>query len=183
MSGAMVHLALGSNLGDRVAMIVAAVRAIDQLTGTQRLRCSRVYETEAVGEAGQSAYLNAAVELITTLPPPVLLERLLEIESSLGRVRDPGKRWHARTIDLDILLVDDVVLEHPQITLPHPRLHERPFVLAPICDLIPDRVHPTIGRTMSELLKEHADSAGAVLNVFMDAPELERRVAAQETAV
>lgn len=147
-----VHVALGSNLGDRRARIVAAIRAIDALPGTRIVRRSTLFETEPVGPPGQGPYLNGAVRIDTDMPPPTLLDHLLSIERDLGRVRSPDARWTARTIDLDILLWGDRIVDEPTLTIPHPRLHERLFVLEPLAEIDPDVIVPTLGVSISDLL-------------------------------
>ncbi len=129
-------LALGSNLGDREATLRAAVAGIEDLVAV-----SPVYETAPVGGPdGQGAYLNAVVELQTSRTPRQLLVRCHELEAAAGRVR--GERWGARTLDVDVLLVGDLVVDDHDLVVPHPRLWERRFVLAPLADLAPDLVPP-----------------------------------------
>jgi 2-amino-4-hydroxy-6-hydroxymethyldihydropteridine diphosphokinase len=147
---ATVYIALGSNLGDRRASIDAAVVRLDAVPGVRVTRRSSLYETAPVGgPAGQGSYLNAVAEVATTLAPDELLALLQAIEADLGRVR--AERDGPRTIDLDILLHGDTVLESPRLTLPHPRLHERLFVLDPLAEIAPGVVHPTLGLTVSKL--------------------------------
>ena len=147
---ATVYIALGSNLGDRRASIDAAIARLDAVPGVRVTRRSSLYETAPVGgPAGQGSYLNAVVEATSTLGPDDLLARLQVIEADLGRVRT--ERDGPRTIDLDILLHGDAVLDSPQLTLPHPRLHERLFVLDPLAEIAPGVVHPTVGQTVSKL--------------------------------
>jgi 2-amino-4-hydroxy-6-hydroxymethyldihydropteridine diphosphokinase len=138
------YVGLGANLGDRER----AIRQAAELIGAARL--STIRETEPWGLEGQPRFLNAVAELETELPPRVLLERLLEVERSLGRTRE-GPRWGPRTIDLDLLLYGDRELDEPGLTVPHPHLHEREFVLEPLAELDPKLVVP--GRGMvSDLL-------------------------------
>jgi 2-amino-4-hydroxy-6-hydroxymethyldihydropteridine diphosphokinase len=130
----LVYVGLGSNLGDREGTIRDALDRIHWLDGAVVLRVSSLRETEPVGYEDQPRFVNGAAELETTLEPLELLDRLLEIERDLGRIRD-GPRFGPRPIDLDLLLYDDVVLDHPRLTLPHPRLPERVFVLEPLAEL------------------------------------------------
>jgi 2-amino-4-hydroxy-6-hydroxymethyldihydropteridine diphosphokinase len=125
------YVGLGANLGDREATI----RRAAELAGARRL--STIRETEPWGYADQPRFLNAVAELETGLPPRGLLDRLLEIERELGRTRD-GPRWGPRTVDLDLLLYGGERLHEPGLTVPHPRLHERLFVLEPLAELDPD---------------------------------------------
>ena len=142
------YVALGSNLGDRCAHIEAALSALDSLPGTRVTARSAIYETPPLGPAGQQDYLNAAAALTTTLDPHALLDALLAIEQSRGRVR--RERWGPRTLDLDLLLHGETVLNDPHLTLPHPAMLGRAFVLVPLCDLAPQLV--LAGRTLAEHL-------------------------------
>ncbi|MDH3211136.1 MAG: 2-amino-4-hydroxy-6-hydroxymethyldihydropteridine diphosphokinase [Myxococcales bacterium] len=136
-------MALGSNLGDRETSLAAAIAALRRTRRVRVLAVSPVYETDPVGPPPQGPYLNAVVRLRTSLPPRALLERLQAIETAAGRTRG-GERNAARTLDLDILFYGDAKIHEPGLAVPHPRLHERAFVLEPLCDLAPDRVHPTL---------------------------------------
>jgi 2-amino-4-hydroxy-6-hydroxymethyldihydropteridine diphosphokinase len=135
---------LGANLGDREAAIREAAAAL----GVTRL--STIRETEPWGYAEQPPYLNAAAELVADVPPRALLDRLLAVERELGRIRR-GPRWGPRTIDLDLLVYDGLVVDEPGLTVPHPRLHERLFVLEPLAELEPSLFIPGRG-TVSTLL-------------------------------
>jgi len=140
----LAYVGLGANLGDRERMIRLAAEAI----GGRRL--STIRETEPWGLVDQPPFLNAVAELETELPPRALLDRLLEVEQELGRVRD-GPRWGPRTIDLDLLVQGDLVIDEPGLTLPHPRLAERRFVLEPLAELAPELEIPGLGRVQTLL--------------------------------
>jgi 3-oxoacyl-[acyl-carrier protein] reductase len=145
------YIALGSNLGDRRAYLDRALAELRGRPGVEVTRVSSVYETAPVGgPAGQGPYLNAVAELRTTLAAAGLLQLLLDVESGLGRVR--AERDGPRTIDLDLLLYDDVVRDDPKLTLPHPRLHQRLFVLQPLAEIAPGLIHPLLKRTIADLL-------------------------------
>ncbi len=144
----VVYLALGSNLGEREANLR---QALDQLGMRVHLTTqSPIYETEPWGVTAQPRFLNLAVAGETDLGPHELLQFLKQIEQAMGRV--PTVRYGPRLIDLDILFYDNVILESPDLTIPHPRLAERRFVLEPLADIAPDLVHPQLGLTMGELL-------------------------------
>lgn len=134
-SPVVAYVALGSNLGDRHGHLAAAFAALEKLPGTRLVARSGLYETAPVGPPGQQDYLNAAAELSTTLEPIELLDHLLSIEQTRGRVR--RERWGPRTLDLDLLLHGDQRSSDPRLTLPHPAMMTRAFVLAPLCDLSP----------------------------------------------
>jgi pantoate--beta-alanine ligase len=144
-------LGLGSNLGDRVGQLLAAFDALRQHPAIAVQRVSSLVETSAVGgPAGQGKYFNAAAVVETELPPADLLRELLAIEKQLGRER--GECWGPRTIDLDLLLYGDLIIESPQLVLPHPRFHQRRFVLAPAAEIAPDWRHPALHKTIAEFL-------------------------------
>lgn len=153
----MIHTAfigVGSNLGDRLASIRAA---FDRLTAQEKISyvsCSPIYETKPVGmagpvgEAGSRKFFNAVFRITTTFDPLPLLREMQLVETELGR---GPNRSGPRTIDLDLLLFDDIILRTPGLTLPHPRMHERGFVLVPFADIAPDLRHPIAAKTISEL--------------------------------
>ena len=134
------HLALGSNLGDRTAHLAAALAALAASSGIQDLAISPVYETAPIGPPGQDDYLNLVVAIETTLAPHALLDLTQMIEHACGRIRT--ERWGPRTLDLDLLLHGDTTLADDRLTLPHPRLMERAFVMIPLAALAPDLVLP-----------------------------------------
>lgn len=153
-------IGLGSNLGDRRAFLEGAIAALAASPGVEVRRVSSFRETEPVGgPAGQGPFLNAVAVLETALDPFELLHLLREIEARAGRVRTI--RWGARTLDLDLLLFDDRIIETDELTVPHPRLAERRFVLEPLAEVAPDAVEPTRGRTVSELWEELHRSGGS----------------------
>jgi len=143
-------IALGSNLGDSHAIIDAALTAIAQTPGIRLQASSHHYQTIAIGPP-QPDFINACIWLNTHLTPVTLLDLLLDIETQLGRVR--RERWGPRSIDLDLLLFDDVVLDLPRLQIPHPRMNERAFVLVPLAEITPDWIEPTSGKSIAELLQ------------------------------
>ena len=130
-------MGIGSNLGDSRALIAAALELLGGEDGIAVVAVSSLRETDPVGYEEQPRFLNGAAELDTELSARELLGRLLAIERRLGRRRDEGPRFGPRTIDLDLLLVGDLILDEPGLTLPHPRLHERRFALEPLAELDP----------------------------------------------
>jgi 2-amino-4-hydroxy-6-hydroxymethyldihydropteridine diphosphokinase len=134
---------IGSNLGDREATLRRAVELLAAEEGIEVVAVSELRETEPVGPVEQGSFLNGAVRLATELPPHELLERLLAIEQCLGRVRK--ERFGPRTIDLDLLVYGEQVIDEPGLTIPHPRLHERRFALDPLAELAPNLVIPGRG--------------------------------------
>jgi len=156
------YLALGSNLGDRLATLREARRRLAEADGIRLLASSGLYETRPVGGPdGQPPYLNAVLEIDTRLSPAELLRLTQQIETAGGRVRQ--ERWGARTLDIDILFYGAQLCRVPGLEIPHPRLHQRRFVLLPLADLAPLRVHPQKNRTVSELLQSLPDEGGEAL--------------------
>jgi len=144
----IVYLSLGTNLGDRLANLKSALAALTpQMIVKER---SHIYETPPWGYTEQPAFLNQVVKVETYLAPEPLLKHLKRIEVALGR--EPSFQNGPRLIDLDILFFDDLVLETPAVTIPHPRMHERAFVLVPLNDIAPELVHPEFKKTVRELL-------------------------------
>jgi len=147
-----VWLSLGSNLGDRRASLQRATAALADLENTTLSGVSSLYETAPWGDSEQGPYLNAVVELKTCREPLALLHHVQAIELALGRRRDPDRRWGPRTIDIDLLIYGGQLVDLPDLQLPHPRMHERAFVLIPLLDLQPSITIPGRG-TALDLLK------------------------------
>jgi 2-amino-4-hydroxy-6-hydroxymethyldihydropteridine diphosphokinase len=154
-------VALGSNLGDRAAGLRAAVRGLDAHPHVRVTATSPVYESAAHTlrpDEAQPSYLNAVVRLRTTLAPEALMAALLRLERLAGRDRSAARRWAARTLDLDLLLFGDLTCKTPALTVPHPRLGARRFVLRPLADLAPNlRVPPPYDTTVRALLARCPD--------------------------
>ena len=150
------YIALGANLPSPVGPPHQTLdAAIDRLAELGRLAAkSSYYSTDPVGYEDQPTFLNAAIALETPLDPQTLLDRLLEIERSFGRERAHGVPNGPRTIDLDLLLYGDYVLSTQALQLPHPRMAQRSFVLLPMAEIAPERIHPELHRSMSQLLKD-----------------------------
>lgn len=145
------YIALGSNLGDRELNLLRAVAEIGRLPSAKVTGLSPFYETSPVGVTDQPFFCNAVLRLATGQPPLELLHGLQRIENEVFR-RSRDRHWGPRTMDLDLLLYGDCVMESAELTLPHPRLAERRFVLQPLCDLAPQLAHPLLGRSMAQLL-------------------------------
>jgi 2-amino-4-hydroxy-6-hydroxymethyldihydropteridine diphosphokinase len=147
----LVYIALGSNVGDRATMFARAVTEMNR-AGVRVLRQSSLYETEPVGGPPQPWFLNAVVEAQTELAPERVLQTLQQIERVMGRQRSIA--CGPRTLDLDILLDGDSVIRDDELEIPHPRMAQRRFVLAPLVELAPALVHPLLHKTVAELLAE-----------------------------
>ncbi|MBI3635540.1 MAG: 2-amino-4-hydroxy-6-hydroxymethyldihydropteridine diphosphokinase [Candidatus Rokubacteria bacterium] len=162
---ARVYLSLGSNLGDRLALLRAAIAELERTAGIETVAASPLYEAEPwESEPGQALgerawYLNCAVAIETSLAPKALLARVQDIEAALGRTRPPvltpeASRFQPRTVDIDILFYEDQVVSVPdELQIPHLLAHERAFVLRPLADLAPDLMHPVLYQTVRDLLE------------------------------
>ncbi len=149
----LAYLALGSNLGDRAALIAAALAELAAAPGVASLRAGPVIETAPVGPPGQGPYLNTACVVETSLPPRELLELAHRIEARLGRDRAAETvRWGPRRIDIDLLLHGAALVNEPDLTVPHPQMHLRRFVLEPLAQVAPEAFHPGLKRTAAQLL-------------------------------
>jgi 2-amino-4-hydroxy-6-hydroxymethyldihydropteridine diphosphokinase len=155
MAGLSCFIGIGSNLGNRQASCVEALRRLEKLPMTRLGRVSSLYETEPVGEGHFASFINGVVELSTELSPRAVLTELLAIEADLGR--DRGSSDPARPMDLDLLLFGDLIQREPVLIIPHPRMHERRFVLEPLAEIAPDIVHPVLKEKISDLLMRLPD--------------------------
>jgi 2-amino-4-hydroxy-6-hydroxymethyldihydropteridine diphosphokinase len=146
------YIGIGSNIGNSHHNCLDAVKRIGLIPGCDLKRLSNLFLTEPIGVEGQDWYINGVAEIETGILPHDLLKYLLGIESDMGRVRK--EKWESRVIDLDILIYGEEVINDENLKVPHPFMHERRFVMSPISELAPDLIHPVIGKTMTELLKE-----------------------------
>lgn len=152
----VAYIAVGSNLGDRESNIMKAIDVVENSYGCFVTKVSELYETKPVGFVDQNDFLNGAIEVRTMLTPNELLKRMHTIENEFKR--DRTIKWGPRTIDLDIIFYDNLVTWDQDIVLPHPLMHERMFVLKPLCDIAPYYVHPLLNKRVSELCKELEES-------------------------
>jgi len=157
--GSSALIGLGSNLGDRRANLNGAITALGEVPGVTFRRVSSSHETEPVGgPPGQGKYLNAVALIETGLDPLALLHVLEKIEARFGRERKV--RWGARTLDLDLLVFDDRIIEMPELELPHPRMRTRRFVLEPLVEVAPEAVDPLTGRSFAAILADLKSGSG-----------------------
>ena len=143
------YLGFGANLGDRKKNLAQAVNALNSRPDLAVLRTSGIYETEPWGLTDQPKFLNMVAEIATSISPSELLERVKKLEKDMGR--EDGTRLGPRLIDIDILLLEDQVVDEPELIIPHASLHLRAFVLVPLAELAPDSVHPVLGVTIADL--------------------------------
>ena len=149
----VAYVGLGANIGPREVTLLRAVDLLAEADDVDVLAVSQLRETDPVGMVDQPGFLNGAARIDTSLPPRALLELLLRIEQSLGRVRE--ERWGPRTVDLDLLVYGDLIVDEPGLRVPHPRLHERRFALEPLAELDPELVVPGLGSVSAALAELH----------------------------
>ena len=150
----IAYLCLGSNSGNRLQFIEQAISLINLAENIKIIRSTALYETEPWGVKNQNWFLNIIVEIKTDLSPQDLLLKCMSIEKTLGRNRAKEQRWGERTIDIDIIFYNKDVVNTDMLTIPHPRMHQRAFVLVPLLELIPDFIHPVLNKTISDLYDE-----------------------------
>ena len=158
----VVHIGLGSNLGDRVAAIFEALERLDERDGVSVVRVSTLLESEPVDVVDQPCFVNAAASVRTVLRPEAFLAMLLQVEEAMGRDRGGVVPRGPRSIDLDILLWGDERVETADLTVPHPRLHERAFVLVPLVEIAETLTHPVLNESMANLLTQEIACNGPV---------------------
>jgi 2-amino-4-hydroxy-6-hydroxymethyldihydropteridine diphosphokinase len=159
----LAFISIGSNMGDRVANCRGGIEALETLAETRLEGVSRLYETEPVDYLEQAWFVNAAARIETGLDPLQLLEALKGIERAAGK-REGGIRFGPRPLDLDIILFDSVRIDTAHLVIPHPRMHQRRFVLRPICDIDPHVLHPSLKRSARQLLDDLSDEIGQEVN-------------------
>ena len=145
------YIGIGSNLGESKAQCETAIRALNYLPKTSVVNRSSLYRTEPLGIKNQNWFINAVVEIETSLEPFALLKALLDIEMQMGRVRK--EKWGSRVIDLDLLLYDDKIIHQPGLQIPHPEIHNRAFVLVPLCEIRQEAIHPLLNKTAVQMLE------------------------------
>ena len=148
-----VFIGIGSNLGDSRKNCAEAIKTIEAHPDCEVLKISPFYSTEPVGVENQNWYTNAVIAVNTGLSAEDLIKLLLGIEEGMGRIRT-GKRWESRTIDLDILLFGDEIINRENLKVPHPLMHKRRFVMVPLTDIAPENIHPVLGKSMARILSE-----------------------------
>lgn len=156
----LVYLGIGSNIGNRKENCLEAIRLLEESPFISVIKRSSLYETEPVGYQNQQKFINCVVEIETTLEPEKLLRVCEENEKALGRRK--GVRWGPRTLDIDILLYNNQVINQRGLRIPHPLMHERGFVLIPLSEIAPDAIHPVKGKNVRKLLKELNDAHSVI---------------------
>ena len=157
-----VFISVGSNLGDKLDNCLSGIAALTQSGESSLSGASRFFRTSPVDYADQDWFVNAAVKIRTTMAPLTLLDKLVAIQRQMGRKAD-SVRFGPRVLDLDVLLYDDWLIRTPRLTIPHPRMHKRAFVLQPMCDINPSIIHPVLGRTVADLLSHLDDEDQRVI--------------------
>jgi 2-amino-4-hydroxy-6-hydroxymethyldihydropteridine diphosphokinase len=152
-AGTIALIGLGGNLGDAAATLRLAFQELDSLPDTRLLRASRLYRSRAWGRTDQPDFINAVAMIETSLDARELLDAMLGIEHRAGRERQADERWAPRTLDLDLLLFGDAVIDEPGLRVPHPHLHERSFALVPLVEIAPDAMIPGVGSAREVLAK------------------------------
>lgn len=148
----LVHIGIGSNLGDRRSNCLEAIRRLEE-NGISVTKRSSLHETEPWGVRDQPKFINMVVEAETALEPEELLAALKRIEQDMGRL--PSSRWGPRVMDLDILFYDDLIINDADLKIPHELLHERSFVLGPLSEIAPEKIHPVLRKKIKDLLARH----------------------------
>lgn len=151
---AIAYLALGTNIGNKRRNMITAAALLTERVGDV-LALSGFYETEPWGFQSENTFLNAALQLETSLSPLELLKATQQIEVQMGRTQKSNGTYHDRIIDIDILLYDDLILQTPELTLPHPLMQDRRFVMEPLLEIAPNVVHPVFKKTVVSLMREH----------------------------
>jgi 2-amino-4-hydroxy-6-hydroxymethyldihydropteridine diphosphokinase len=152
-----VYLSIGGNLGNRELNLENALIALTQNVGTIEA-ASPVYETEPVGFESDNQFLNMAVIVETFLNPYAIIDQIRIIENKFGRKRQ-ANRYISRTIDIDLIFYDNQIIDEKELIIPHPRMHERKFVLVPLCDIAPDFIHPILNQSIKEILENSKDES------------------------
>ena len=157
-------ICVGSNLGDKLENCRKGIDALTLDSTCRLIDQSPVYKTEPVDYEDQDWFVNYVVKITTTFDPPALLEKLKSIEQHAGRIRSTV-RFGPRVLDLDIIFYDDLVMDAPQLSIPHPRMHKRRFVLGPVCDIDPHIKHPVLGRTVRSLLEDLDETEQRIIRI------------------
>jgi 2-amino-4-hydroxy-6-hydroxymethyldihydropteridine diphosphokinase len=155
MKNYIYHLIIGSNLGDREGLLMQAKNLIDAEIGNIKGE-SLIYETQPWGHEDQPWFLNQVLKVSTPIKPTTVIRQIKEIETRTGRL--PGEKWHARHIDIDILLCDDLIIREDDLAIPHPLLATRNFVLVPLMELSPEIMHPVLEKTIEDLYLDSRDT-------------------------